>query len=196
MKCKQDHIGRAGLIILTALFFLSTGVVEVLAAEGDGGWRPTYDIIMKWVNFGILAFIFFKFARRPLKNFLSDKKNEISLQIKNLEDEKDRLLQRVREAETELEENVVRLEGLKERIVQTGERRKLEIIEDARQESRMIIESSKQKMEGRIIQARDRLRAEMVDAAAEMALDKLPGLVTEDDNRKLLEQFMAHAIAK
>ena len=196
MKCKQDHIGRAGLIILTALFILSTGAVEVLAAEGGGGWRPTYDIIMKWVNFGILAFIFFKFARRPLKNFLSDKKNEISLQIKNLEDEKDRLLQRVREAETELEENVVRLEGLKNRIVQTGERRKLEIIEDARQESRMIIESSKQKMEGRIIQARDRLRAEMVDAAAEMALDKLPGLVTEDDNRKLLEQFMAHAIAK
>jgi F-type H+-transporting ATPase subunit b len=196
MKCKQDHIGRACLIILTAFFILSARAVEVLAADGGGGWRPTYDIIMKWVNFGILAFIFFKFVRRPLKNFLSDKKNEISLQIKKLEDEKDRLLQRVREAETEMEENVVRLEGLKERIVQMGERRKLEIIEDARQESRMIIESAKQKMEGRIIQARNRLRAEMIDAAAEMALDKLPGLVTEDDNRKLLEQFMAHAGAK
>lgn len=196
MKCKQDHIGRAGLIILTALFFLSAGAVEVLAAEGGGGWRPTYDIIMKWVNFGILAFIFFKFARRPLKNFLSDKKNEISLQIKKLEDEKDRLLQRVREAETEMEENVVRLEELKQRIVQTGERRKLEIIADARQESRMIIESAKQKTEGRIIQARNRLRAEMIDAAAEMALEKLPGLVTEDDNRILLEQFMARAAVK
>jgi F-type H+-transporting ATPase subunit b len=196
MKCKQDHIGRAGLIILTALFFLSAGAVEVLAAEGGGGWRPTYDIIMKWVNFGILAFIFFKFARRPLKNFLSDKKTEISLQIKKLEDEKDRLLQRVREAETEMEENVVRLEELKQRIVQTGERRKLEILEDARQESRMIIEGAKQKMEGRVIRARNRLRAEMIDAAAEMALDKLPGLVTEDDNRKLLEQFMTTAIAK
>ena len=196
MKCKQDPIGRAGLIILTALFFLSAGAVEVLAAEGGGGWRPTYDIIMRWVNFGILAFIFFKFARRPLKNFLSDKKNEISLQIKQLEDEKDRLLQRVREAETEMEENVVRLEELKQRIVQTGERRKLEILEDARQESRMIIEGAKQKMEGRVIRARNRLRAEMIDAAAEMALDKLPVLVTEDDNRKLLEQFMATAIAK
>jgi F-type H+-transporting ATPase subunit b len=196
MKCKQEYIGRAGLIILTALFFLSAGAVEVLAAEAGGGWRPTYDIIMKWVNFGILAFVFFKFVRQPLKNFLSNKKNEISLQIKNLEDEKDRLHQRVREAETELEENVLRLEELKERIVQTGERRKLEIIEDARQESRMLMESAKQKIEGRIIQARNRLKAEMVDTAAEMALEKLPALVTEDDNQKLLEQFMAHAIAK
>ena len=196
MKFKQVHIGRASLIILTALFLLSTGAVEVFAAEGDGGWRPTYDIVMKWVNFGILAFIFFKFARRPLKNFLSDKKNEISLQIEKLEDEKNRLLQRVREAETELEENAQRLEELKERIVQTGEKRKLEIIEDARQESRMILESAKQKMEGRIIRARNRLTVEMVDTATELALEKLPGLVTEEDNQKLLEQFLVHANAK
>lgn len=196
MKGKQVHIGRADLIILTALLFLSAGAVEVLAADGGGGWRPTYDIIMKWVNFGILVLIFFKFARRPLKNFLSDKKNEISLQIKKLEDEKDRLHQRVREAETELEKNVVRLEELKERIVQMGERRKVEIIEDARQESRMLLESAKQKTEGRIIRARNRLRAEMIDAAAEVALEKLPGLVTEDDNQKLLEQFMAQTITK
>ena len=192
MKCKQDHIHRAGLIILTALFFLSAGAAEVLAAEG-GGWRPTYDIIMKWVNFGILVLIFFKFARRPLMNFLSDKKNEISLQIKRLEEEKDRLRQRVREAETKLEENALRLEELKERIVQMGERRKIEIIDDARQESRMLLESAKRKIDGRIIGARNRLKAEMIDAAAEMALEKLPGLVTEDDNRILLEQFMAHA---
>ncbi|MGB7920976.1 MAG: ATP synthase F0 subunit B [Desulfobacterales bacterium] len=196
MKCKQNHIHRAGLIILTALFFLSAGAADVLAAEGGGGWRPTYDIIMKWVNFGILVWIFFKFARRPLMNFLSAKKNEISLQIKRLEEEKDRLRQRVREAETELEENVRRLEELKERIVQTGERRKIEIIEDARQESRMLLESAKQKIEGRIIRARNRLKAEMIDAAAEMALEKLPGLVTEDDNRILLEQFMARAVVK
>lgn len=196
MNCRQVRIGRPGLIILTALLFLSAGAVEVLAAEGNGGWRPTYDIIMKWVNFGILVLIFFKFARRPLMNFLSDKKNEISLQIKRLEEEKDRLRQRVREAETELEENVRRLEELKERIVQTGERRKIEIIENARQESRMLLESAKQKIEGRIIRARNRLKAEMIDAAAEMALEKLPGLVTEDDNRILLEQFMARVVVK
>jgi F-type H+-transporting ATPase subunit b len=196
MKRKQVHIRRPGLITLTALLFLLAGAVEVLAAEGGGGWRPTYDLIMKWVNFGILAFIFFKFARQPLKNFLSDKSKEVSLQIEKLEGEKDRLSQRVREAETELEENAVRLEELKERIVQMGERRKLEIIEAARQESRMLIESAKHKMEGRIISARNALRTEMVDAAAEKALEKLPGLVTADDNQRLLEQFMAQVAAK
>lgn len=196
MNCKHAPIRRPGLIALMSVLLVLAGAVEVFAADGGGGWRPTYDIIMKWVNFGILVLIFFKFARRPLINFLSGKKNEISLQIKKIEDEKDRLSQRVLETEREMEENVARLEELKERIVQMGERRKIEIIEDARQESRMIIESAKQKIEGRIIRARDRLRAEIVDTAAEIALEKLPGLVTEEDNQKLLEQFMAQAATK
>ena len=32
---------------------------EVLAA--DGNWRPVYDLVMRWVNFLILAFLLFKF---------------------------------------------------------------------------------------------------------------------------------------
>ncbi len=196
MKRDKTKAYRSALVALMALVFLLAAAVEVMAAEGGGGWRPTYDIIMKWLNFAILVFLFIKFARRPLKNFLSDKREEIALQIKTLADEKNRLQQRIREAKTELKESVVRLEELKERIVQMGERRKLEIIEDARQESRMIIESTKQKIEGRIILARNRLKAEMIDAAVEKALEQLPGIMTADDNQKLLEQFMVRAAAK
>ncbi|RPJ09985.1 MAG: hypothetical protein EHM37_14880 [Deltaproteobacteria bacterium] len=196
MKRDKTKAYRSALVALMALVLLLAAAVEVMAAEGGGGWRPTYDIIMKWLNFAILVFLFIKFARRPLKNFLSDKREEIALQIKTLADEKNRLQQRIREAKTELKESVVRLEELKERIVQMGERRKLEIIEDARQESRMIIESTKQKIEGRIILARNRLKAEMIDAAAEKALEQLPGIMTADDNQKLLEQFMVRAAVK
>ncbi len=196
MKRDKTKAYRSALVALMALVLLLAAAVEVMAAEGGGGWRPTYDIIMKWLNFAILVFLFIKFARRPLKNFLSDKREEIALQIKTLADEKNRLQQRIREAKTELKESVVSLEELKERIVQMGERRKLEIIEDARQESRMIIESTKQKIEGRIILARNRLKAEMIDAAAEKALEQLPGIMTADDNQKLLEQFMVRAAVK
>ena len=68
---------------------------------------------MKWVNFIILVAVFIKFAYRPLKNFLSDKREEIALQIKSMTEEKNRLQQRIREAQTELEESAVRLEEVK-----------------------------------------------------------------------------------
>ena len=104
--------------------------------------------------------------------------------------------QRIREAQTELEESAVRLEEVKSRIVQMGERRKQEIIDEARRQGQMIMEGAKQKMEGRVIQARKRLRSEIVDAAADMALENLPRFVTEEDQHNLLDQFMAKVAAK
>ncbi|MFZ0613673.1 MAG: ATP synthase F0 subunit B [Desulfobacterales bacterium] len=198
MKRGNKKIYLAVLVALLACGFLLATTVQVMATEGEGGadWRPTYDIIMKWVNFIILVAVFIKFAYRPLKNFLSEKREEIALQIKNMTEEKDQLQLRIREAQTEMEESTVRLEEIKERIVQMGERRKQDIIDGARQQGQMIIEGAKQKMEGRVLQARNRLRAEIVDAAAEMALENLPRFVTEEDQHNLLDQFMAKVAAK
>lgn len=198
MKRGNKKVYRLVFVALLVCGFVLAATVQVMAAEGEGGadWRPTYDIIMKWVNFIILVAVFIKYAYRPLKNFLSDKREEIALQIDSMTEEKNRLQQRIREAQTEMEESAVRLEEVKERIVQMGERRKQEIIDDARQQGQMIIESAKQKMEGRVIRARNRLRAEIVDAAAEMALENLPRLVTEEDQHNLLDQFMAKVAAR
>ncbi|MGB8425247.1 MAG: ATP synthase F0 subunit B [Desulfobacterales bacterium] len=196
MKRGNKKMYRLVFVALMACGFLLAATVQVMAAEEGAGWRPTYDIIMKWVNFIILVAVFIKFAYRPLKNFLSDKREEIALQIKTMTEEKNQLQQRIREAQTELEESAVRLEVVKSRIVQMGERRKQEIIDEARRQGQMIMEGAKQKMEGRVIQARKRLRSEIVDAAADMALENLPRFVTEEDQHNLLDQFMAKVAAK
>jgi F-type H+-transporting ATPase subunit b len=193
MTRKEGCRIRAGVIVVVGLLIVFSGVGEALAAESSAGWRSTYDLVMRWVNFAILVFVIVKFARLPLKNFLSGKGQEISLQIRRLEDEKNQLVQRVRQAENELEDSTGRLAEIKERIVQSGERRKQEILAEAHQESQIIMANAKRKIEGRLIQAQSVLRAEMIDAAADLALEKLPGLVTAEDNQKLLQSYMAQA---
>lgn len=184
---------RTGIVIMVALLAAVYGVTEAAAAEGGGSWRPTYDLIMRWVNFAILVFVIVKFARRPLKNFLSGKGEEISAQIRELDVEKNQLVERVRQAEKELEDSTSRLEEIKGRIVQLGERRKQEIIDEAHQESRIIMENAKRKIEGRLIRAQKSLRDEMIDSAAELALERLPGIITAEDNQKLLQRYMTEA---
>ena len=184
---------RTGTIVMVTLLAAVFGVTEAVAAEGGGGWRPVYDLIMRWVNFAILVFVIVKFARRPLKNFLAGKGEEISAQIRDLDVEKNQLVERVRQTEKDLADSTGRLEEIKERIVQLGERRKQEIIAEAEQESRIIMENAKRKIEGRLNRAQSSLRAEIIDAAADLALERLPGIITAEDNQKLLQRYMAEA---
>jgi F-type H+-transporting ATPase subunit b len=188
----NEAIKRLLTTILTGTFalVLAAGVGDVLAAETTADWRPTYDIVMRWVNFLILAFVLVKFGRKPLKEMLTGKKLEISIEIKKLEDAKAKLDAKVRETQQQLEDSSARFESIKERVIKMGERQKQEIIDNARQESQIILDSAQRKIEGRILRAKNTLRSDMVDAAVELAMQRLPEQVTAEDDRKWIEQYL------
>ena len=165
----------------------------VSGAADNGDWRPTYDLVMRWLNFLILVFVIVKYSRRPLANFLKGKQKEIGAEIDRIEQKKDKIVQAAADARRQLEESARRLEQVKQRIVDRGERRKLEIITEAREEGRRVMESARRKVEGTILQAKNRVREEMIDMAAAIALEKLPNEITAQDNEKLFEQFLISA---
>ncbi|MGB5984555.1 MAG: F0F1 ATP synthase subunit B [Desulfobacterales bacterium] len=171
-------------------------VPEAGAAEGGGNWRPTYDLIMRWVNFIILAALLVKFVRVPLVNFVKGRQAEISAEIKDLEEQRQAAEAAIKDAEEQLAASSSRLETIKERIVSEGQARKAEIIADAQKDGEMMLAAARLKVDGQIQRAKDQLRAEMVDLAVEQALQRLPGLITEEDNRRILETYMAAAQSK
>lgn len=186
LRCWPRPLAAALLAILVA---------ATTAAAAEAGWRPTYDIVMRWVNFLILAAVIVKFARRPLKDFLSTRREEISIQIQRLEGEKQRLQARLQEARDEMEKSASRFEALKAKIAQQGERERKQILEQARLESRMLMESARRKVDHRLRSARETLRNEMIDAAYERALKRLPDEIRDEDNQRMLQQYLASASA-
>jgi len=179
--------------IAMSLHFLGT---DALSAENNGGWRSKYDLIMKWVNFGILAFLLVKFAGGPIKEFLQGRKEEVAIEINKIEKEKEKASERIKEAIQTLEESDVRFEKLKGRILEQGEREKQKIIENAQDQSRIMLEGAKRKIENRIHQAKKTIRSEMVDAAIELALERIPNEITDQDNQRFIEVFLDTASAK
>jgi len=164
-----------------------------LGAAETATWRPTYDLVMRWLNFLILVFIIVKFSRRPLANFLKGKQKEIGAEIEQIEQEKEEISQAAAAARQQLEESAQRLEKLKQRIVDRGEKKKLEIIAEAREEGRHILDSARRKVQGTVLQAKNKIREEMIDMAVTIALEKLPAEITTQDDEKLFEQFLASA---
>lgn len=183
-------------LILTQTLWIICWLLVVPAisfAADTGGWRPVYDLVMRWLNFLILVFVIVKFSRRPLSSFLKGKQKEIGDKISRIEQEQEKISQATTAARQTLDKSADRLEQLKQRIINQGEKRKLEIIEEARQEGRHIVESAKRKVAGSILQAKIKIRGEMIDTAAAIALGKLPGEITAQDNEKLFEQFLISA---
>lgn len=188
----------AGLCVyaLACVAILHLSAFEVLAAENSGDWRPMFDLVMRWFNFLLLAFLLVKFSRAPIQKFLADKKQDIADEIDGLEAEKEEMLGQIAASKIQIENSQARLSELKKRIIAQGEKNRLQIIEEAEQESKMMLRGAKQKIDNRIVEARQVLKSELVDAAFDMAIQKLPEKITAEDDQKLIDAFMSKAASK
>ena len=175
---------------------LHLSVFEVMAAEGPGDWRPLFDQVMRWFNFLLLAFLLIKFSKAPIKKFLEGQKQDIADEIDGLEAEKEEILGQIVESKNQLENSQKRLAELKKTIIAQGEKNRQKIIEDAQQESQMMLTSAKLKIDSRITEARQVLKSELVDSAFDLAIKQLPGKITDEDNQKFIDAFMSRAVSK
>ena len=162
---------------------------DALAAETTEDWRPLFDLIMRWLNFVIIAVVLIKFGRKPIKDFLTNRREEIDYQIK-YEQQKEAVAEKVKEATKILNESTDRFEQIKQRIIKDGETKKQQIIEKAQQESRMLLEVTQRRIQNQIVEARNLIRAEIIDSAIALAERRLPDEITAADEKKLIEHYM------
>lgn len=178
-------INRA-LTLVAFLLVMMPGVA--LAASPE--WRPTYDMAMKWVNFIIFVAVIVKYAREPIKTFLKQQKKDVVSEMDTLEEQKERIVAEIKAANVQAADNKSRFKEMKERLIAQGELRKQQNVDQARQQSAMMIEGARKKMENRIFQAKDKLKLELADMAFDQAIEKLPPIITDNDNQRLLDDYM------
>ena len=187
----MKRINKIAWISLCAMVCLLIPGTDLFAAEEAGGWRETYDLVLKWVNFIILASLIFKFARTPLKDFVKGQREKIAADIRKKEKDKNTAVAEVEEIKTALKEGEARFKDLKDRIVKQGKKRKEQIVKEAKEQSRQMLVETQKRVENQILEAKKRLKAELVDAAVERALQWLPKEITSQDNQKFLNRFLS-----
>jgi F-type H+-transporting ATPase subunit b len=186
MKMLQSARINRALTLVTFLMVMLPG--SVLASTPE--WRPTYDMAMKWVNFIILAAVIIKYARDPIKTFLKQQKGDVVAEIDQLDADKERVIGEIDAARVQAEENKNRLAEMKDRLIAQGEIRKQQIVDQSRQQSAIMIEEARKKMENRILQTKDKLKMELADMAFEQAIHQLPAIINDEDNQRLLGMYM------
>jgi F-type H+-transporting ATPase subunit b len=163
---------------------------DAVAAEKGSSWRPTYDLILRWINFGIIVFLAVKYGKTPIMNFLRGQKEKLAQEIKRLEDKKQGITADIEETLKTIDESEVRFAELKERIVRQGEQKKDAIIQTSQTQSKTMIEDAKRRIDTHFIQAKNTFRAEMIDMAIDLAMERFPKEITAEDNEKLTVEYL------
>ena len=186
----KDKIGGIFFYLIAMVLSLHFLGHDALAAEKSSSWRPMYDLILRWINFGIIAFVIVKYGKTPIMNFLRGQKDKLAQEINRLENEKKDAKAKITETLKAVDESEVRFADLKDRIIQQGEKKKTEIIESAQNQSKMMLEDAKRRIDTHFLQAKNEFRAELIDRAMDMAIERLPSEITHEDNDKFTRLFL------
>lgn len=160
-----------------------------LAAD-TSSWRSTYDVVMMWVNFGILLALLFKFLRPPLGRFLKSQQEAIQETLDRLENEKCRLKDEVQDLQARLAARKEKAEDWHARVMQRARLERREIIESGRQEAERRLAKAHQLIEARHRETCQTLRNEMVDTAIQIATREFSKHMTPAIEQTLTDHFL------
>ena len=151
--------------------------------------REVWDEIMLFFNFGIIVYLFVKFAMKPMMSFLRGEGDRISERIREIEAE-------VKKARSILEEESAKLEGIDERvnsmrdkIINVGKKEKDKIIEKAKKAADKMVEDAKKETVYKMEAAKKSFSEEMLDLAVSLAVTKLRADMTSEDDENLVLSF-------
>lgn len=184
---------RGGGILLVGLAGVPLSAALGWAAEGQAPWRATYDLVMMWVNFGILAFLLVKYVRAPLLNMLKGEAEKTAAGLTHAQTGKEQADRTIEETLRALETARERMRGIQEKILAEGVRERQRIIDSARHESDLLLERTHQKIEAQIAEARLSLKRDLVDRAVGLAMERLPAEITTEEQHRMVDRFVLGA---
>ena len=172
-------------------------VVLVLCPEAYGsqeqpGWRKPYDIIMLWINFGILVALFIKYARKPLMDALRGVRDKLEEDLGVLKKQHREKTSVMDAEETRLKEIQGHLDEIRARIIEMGEKEKQKIIEQAKAAAEKMIADAKAYATFQMTKAKQQLSDEMVDLAISKVEARLKQEISAEDNDKLVSEFLGN----
>ena len=190
-RCSNRHF------LLTVLTFCCVAVLLIFsghafAADEITPGRKLWNNIMLVVNFGILVFLFIKFARKPLVDFLKGVIKKTEEQLSSLRSRFEEVRSVKDEEESRLLDIEKRLKEIQESIIGLGKAEKEKAIEQGRIAAEKMIEDAMEYAGYRMAKAKKEFSDEMIDLAIEMVKERLMEKISEEEEQKITDQFIAN----
>lgn len=154
-------------------------------------WRKVWNNVMLFLNFGILVFVFMKYARKPLVDLLRNMCRKIEETLNTTD-------RQVKEAQARLDAEKAKLqaidrhlEEIQERILKIAQTEKERIVEHGRISAQRMIENAGDYANYRLAMEKKALSDELAELAVSIAAEKLSGEISAQDNDRLIQNFLS-----
>lgn len=180
------------MIALVVLLFLSLSESPLLAApEGAVERHQSFvSTIAPYINFAILVGILVYFLKKPLGEFLAQKRDAIGKMLKDSEQERDVAMARLKELQARLQSLESDIDLIKKNAEREALAERERLLEEARDEARRILEAAEKEVSNRFKLA---VRDLKLFAAGE-AVAKAEGIIKEkldpENHEKLIDTYL------
>lgn len=194
---QSSALSSLRFVIATVLFLgITTALSPVFASSGGESEVEMVKLFstgFMWtiINFSIIVFLLYKFAKEPLKEALKKRQETIEKTLDEAAGARMLAEKGLKEAEQRLSEKDAAIESILSDAKHIAERERLLLVEQGERMSRDIVERAKLSMDVELTQAKDDLKAEAARLAIELAEEKIRQETSADDQSRLLENYIA-----
>ena len=150
-------------------------------------------LLAQIVNFGLLLFILWRFAYKPVLKMLDDRKQKIQASLDYAEQVKRDAANQQKEFEKKLDETRREIQAASAAASQAGEKEREVILAQARDEARKLVEQAKSQIDYERKQMLSDLREEVVRLSMLTSQKVIGQSLDEKTHHRLVDEFLKQA---
>jgi F-type H+-transporting ATPase subunit b len=154
------------------------------------GGESLLSWVFKFVNFAVLVGILIKFAGKPLKDYLQNRRNTIKTKI----EEANRTVQEAEALKAQYERKLSQLddemEAFKKAVIEEAEKEKQKIVDEATEFASRIREQARIAYEQELKDAMSTIKEEIARLTMERAERLIAQKLTKEDHNKMVGDFI------
>ena len=179
-----------------SLFTLCLAFVSLMSSncyadgEGPSSGRIIYNNIMLFVNFGILVFLYIRYANKPLMAFLKNEGHKVKNKIEEMEIQLEEAKKAMATEESKINNIEDFVDKIRKNILELARREKEKIIEGAKFSADRMISDANRYAVYQLAKAQKELSDDIVEKAISIVEERLIKGFSEKDDKLLFENFM------
>ena len=157
------------------------------ASVGGSGRDPWTDLGLKFVNFSILAGGLFYFLRKPVRQALADRHENVRKALEDARKAKEDAEAKLREYGQRVANLEQEINAIRDQVRAEAERQKSQIVAEAQGAADSIRRQAEAAGTNEVKRAQDTLRSEVVELAMKLAQELLTKGYTAQDQKKAVQ---------